>query len=839
MAITAANKVAINGGGSSLASGSWTPAANKLYLATVVSRFSSSPNLPTLSGTTGLTWVQVATRLDATNFRRITVFRAMKSSGLSAGTTTADFAGQAQTRVLLSIEEFDGVDTSGTDGSGAIVQSPQNGNTGGATSASITMAAFADATNNAAFAAFTHANAEVTTNEAGWTELSDQIGSNSTCLETEWRLGQDLTATVSWSGGSAAWIGIAVEVAHLAAVDQTINVGRATETDSARPIEFFTYSDDAPIGIQMGFGYGPGDSAPVWQDVAESVRSVTYKRGRQQKQNQIEAGEGTLVLDDRDAAFNPDNTQSPYYPHIDALVPVRAYRVVSGTPRMLFRHLVESWPRTSRTGDVYAERTLKTVDGFETLNAAGLGGQSFAEELTGTRVNNVLDFVGWPADKRNIDVGRHTEPAVDFADDDETKALKHLQDVATDENGYLFVDAEGTLVFIGRGIAAPASSATFSDDPDVAPLPDFPATSVLDDCSRADENPLSHGGDWTASGWTQNWNAALVGGLIVEDPAHVSGYAPYWNTTFAADQEVYATIGADTSNFGWEFGLALRLQGVGWGTTNGYYVKFDLEHSGAVIYRIEAADRNAELLATVSLGAGLQIGDTVGARIVGTTIYVFLNGTTVGTYDTAHDATKITGTGKIGLWGTGSKGFASFGGGDVPVDAGARYKYVASTPSFDVDLVVNDWRVTRDGGTTQQSEDAASIASYMRRSKTLTIRAISDADALAAGQFYLAQYKNPIQKIDQITIKPGIDEALWEILLALDIGDSITVEETPPGMSSTVVGTYQIQGLTVTISPGPLLGSTFTFDLWPTEVNSVFILDDSVSGVLDTSRIGF
>ena len=204
-----------------VASGSITPVANRLYLAVVASRFTSSPNIPTVTGC-GATWVQVATRVDATNFRRITVFRAMKASGLSAGAVTAAWTGPTQTQTvsLISILELDGIDITGTDGSGAVVTSAQNGSTGTVSPpVSITMTGWGDTVNNAAISCWWHGNAEVVTPKSGWTELTDQAGISSLSLETQFKVGQDTTPQVaSWAGSAAAWGGIAVEIKAVAVV---------------------------------------------------------------------------------------------------------------------------------------------------------------------------------------------------------------------------------------------------------------------------------------------------------------------------------------------------------------------------------------------------------------------------------------------------------------------------------------------------------------------------------------------------------------------------------------------------------------------------------------------
>lgn len=108
------------------------------------------------------------------------------------------------------------MDTTGTNGSGAIVQGAVNLDESGAASAiSCTLSAFGDAVNNAVFA-YTGVNAAgaITpdTSPAGYVELRDLANAGvDGQLQTMWNTGQDTSPATSWGGGHAALIG-AVEI---------------------------------------------------------------------------------------------------------------------------------------------------------------------------------------------------------------------------------------------------------------------------------------------------------------------------------------------------------------------------------------------------------------------------------------------------------------------------------------------------------------------------------------------------------------------------------------------------------------------------------------------------
>ena len=193
---------------SSYATASIAPSANKLILAAVsVRKGTATASTPTLTGC-GLTWVQVATVINSTNVVRLTLFRAMSASP-SSGAVTIDLGGVTHNHCLWSICEFGSVDTSGTNGSGAVVQSvtkTQNA----INSITGTLAAFGSA-NNATYGAFNHDNNEATTHGSGFTDIHDVINSENETLFTERNLANDTTVDASWATSGNGMV-IAVEI---------------------------------------------------------------------------------------------------------------------------------------------------------------------------------------------------------------------------------------------------------------------------------------------------------------------------------------------------------------------------------------------------------------------------------------------------------------------------------------------------------------------------------------------------------------------------------------------------------------------------------------------------
>ena len=183
-----------------------SPGANKLVLVSVETTSTGVPNVPTVTGAGG-TWVQVGTAIDATNARRVTVLRDLSASP-GSGPLTIDFAGQTQTSNGYSVDEFSNVDTSGTHGSGAVVQSVTGSTTTGTTTGFTVNLATLGSSYNAAFGAIRNNGSALVSPGSGFTELSNQ-GIN---RESEWALNQ---TAVSWtwpSQASTVSVALAVEI---------------------------------------------------------------------------------------------------------------------------------------------------------------------------------------------------------------------------------------------------------------------------------------------------------------------------------------------------------------------------------------------------------------------------------------------------------------------------------------------------------------------------------------------------------------------------------------------------------------------------------------------------
>jgi hypothetical protein len=110
------------------------------------------------------------------------------------------------------------------------------------------------------------------------------------------------------------------------------------------------------------------------------------------------------------------------------------------------------------------------ADDFTVLASAILENHTVTAELTGARINTVLNYpeISFQG-SRSIGTGSSTlggtAASVDFNIQQGTSLLNYLQTIATSEQGYLYMSAEGTLTFKGRNqVLNPISAAIFTGD---------------------------------------------------------------------------------------------------------------------------------------------------------------------------------------------------------------------------------------------------------------------------------------------------------------------------------------------------------------------------------------
>ena len=222
------------------------------------------------------------------------------------------------------------------------------------------------------------------------------------------------------------------------------------------------------IIVQVAFDSDPFDAAPVWTDITRDVQTITIKRGRQTELARMEAGTATIQLKNHQGNYWPNNASGLYYPNVLPGKKVRIMASYDSVGYYLYTGFAAGWPPKwlSRTGGLNPVVSIKCVDLIKNLSNYDLNTAGYIEELSGTRVDNVLNDIGWPAGLRAIDVGQETIIASGAIADE--KAMTHLFLVQDSEYGIIYIAGNGDVAFEDRKhrFVAPhtVSQAVFGDD---------------------------------------------------------------------------------------------------------------------------------------------------------------------------------------------------------------------------------------------------------------------------------------------------------------------------------------------------------------------------------------
>jgi len=209
------------------------------------------------------------------------------------------------------------------------------------------------------------------------------------------------------------------------------------------------------------------DAAAVIVDVSNQVDYVKTQRGRNALSDQFQTGTLTLRIIDQNGNFNPLNPLSPYFELLTPMKKVQITATYSSVTYPIFSGFITSYVNTQPADATeVAYTTITAVDAFRLGNLAQIStvAGATAGDLSGTRINQILDQIGWPATMRDVDAGLTTMQA-----DPATfrTALQAMQTVTDSEYGALYVDATGSFVFQDRSVTAGSigdSTTLFADD---------------------------------------------------------------------------------------------------------------------------------------------------------------------------------------------------------------------------------------------------------------------------------------------------------------------------------------------------------------------------------------
>jgi hypothetical protein len=211
------------------------------------------------------------------------------------------------------------------------------------------------------------------------------------------------------------------------------------------------------------------DSVSVIVDVSDRINRIETNRGRTALSDQFQTGTMTLRIVDQNGDFNPQNPSSPYYTLLTPMKKVQITATYNNVTYPVFSGFITSYVTTypdNSSFDEVAITTIQAVDAFRLAQLAQISTVTGASsgDLSGLRVNEILDEIDWPQSMRDIDPGLttlQTDPGTNRT------ALQALTTATESEYGAIYVDGYGSFVFQDRNVTVASIAGTptvFADD---------------------------------------------------------------------------------------------------------------------------------------------------------------------------------------------------------------------------------------------------------------------------------------------------------------------------------------------------------------------------------------
>jgi len=242
------------------------------------------------------------------------------------------------------------------------------------------------------------------------------------------------------------------------------------EIDTGAPVRGFRL-DDAVRGVLDGTTFVL-DGLTDFADVTDGVKGIRIKRGRRDIKDQFGAGTMTFLLDDTAAGgvFNPFASDSPYYDPDNVkpgLAPMRLVRLYREAELLFVGRIIDYNYNFGLDGDDTVSVTC--ADDFYLLAQTVTDTTSLSKQFSGARISTVLDLteVNYPSGAARsiatgtVEIGGGGGYNLELGQ----VVLDYLQLVNNAEQGRLFIDREGVLVFQNRvGATLSSPVANFKDD---------------------------------------------------------------------------------------------------------------------------------------------------------------------------------------------------------------------------------------------------------------------------------------------------------------------------------------------------------------------------------------
>lgn len=552
----------------------------------------------------------------------------------------------------------------------------------------------------------------------------------------------------------------------------------------------------------------------AWTDLSAYCEHFRSRRGRNTNLDQIEAGQGSVLLrSPDDARFDPNNPDGPYYGFLKPSVPIRVLADTSGayttggewvSENLLNDNQASLETNTTgwaaKTNCSIARTTAQAADGAASLSLTSTAaGDMEATTPTGTSgvpISPSTEYTILASFRTAVSARTcstyftwYTDAGVVIADEgggvtivDSTSAWTQRVLTATSPSNAAYAAVNLYVAATGG-----ASEVHYVDKISLAP-----GTSTSWGLRGAFNLPS--GAEPIIVGKTRGWPQEFVDRFDVEVPVRFVDAFRTLNLN-----KITATYSAEAS---------------GTRVTN---VLDDADFPDGTNYRLIDAGASTVQAATVD-GSPLEHLQLVATSEAG---YVLIDRYGRLLYidrDTIRTRTLDTGL----TWGD---------------DASERpYAEMVGLGADADDLLRNAIEVTAPSLATQTAEDAASIAEHDRLVLSISTLITTTGEMLSRAQWARSSYSQPAQRIRALVLDgQGTDQ--WPTILAREVGDKIRVRRRPEGGNYTIEQDSVIEAIEFEVTAPNNWRVTWT--LSPVDAGGEWFVFGSSTGKVDVGRLTY
>lgn len=553
--------------------------------------------------------------------------------------------------------------------------------------------------------------------------------------------------------------------------------------------------------------------APAWSDITPYVRDtgVRISRGKGSEIPTYASSSLSLTLDNRDRRFDPEYASSPLHPNVKPRKRIRVRATWAGTTHTIWTGYIDSFPQKYPMANFDSVVELQAYDALALLNDVVLDDAAYVY---------ARDTVG------DLQMALRTASGRIWVDDVAGAQFYRRRGIAATGDGlgvgpstgieldgatywsWAPVPQAGTPVIAGTAVTyacwfrvdslhASLTRTLFGTTQPAATVGGTDVTALRVGVTAAGKVLYSSGSDsaYTTGDYgdglahhlvithTGTTVAIYVDGIDVTDPA--SG--PWWTANPAVGVNLIGYLPNATANAYWDGAISDLM----------VFSQALSAAEAAELYRLSAGSiiestgsRANRILALAGVPAGLRAVTDVGRGTVadidtwGQSALSSLQQVA----DSEQGRLLVDTRGEVALqdrywWQSSPRGRvaqATFS------DDLADLYYVDVGADRSLREVQNSVDVTGSQGLRGSAADAASVAAYGTRSGSVStiLSTQGQVDDLATG--LVALRKDPVTRLDAITVRPAIQTSGWPQVLRLELGDRIVHELMPArGAAST------------------------------------------------------